>query len=184
MKSFHLFSALSAVFIASAFPQENSSHIPPELNNMREDYLRDRQRALIPTLKNYILKLNSQKKLYEIQGNKAAEAIIEREISRTSDELSAANTAITSNERLQLVILSATYGDFKNKHLVDVMKAIRKSWTSGAKDVAINNDKIADGIDPAPGVSKELKLTYSINGRKKEKTFPENYNLNFDDDLL
>lgn len=41
----------------------------------------------------------------------------------------------------------------------------------------------AKGADPAPGTSKETLITYTVNGQRKEKTFPDGHKLNFTKDL-
>ena len=73
----------------------------------------------------------------------------------------------------RIQIIKAEYG--AGGALKDVTEILR-SRATGAPQIALPSPKYNDsfGGDPAPGVVKQLKVQYRINGKQAEATFAEN----------
>ena len=70
--------------------------------------------------------------------------------------------------RRQIAIHSAKYGDFAHKKILDVTERIRAMVDLGATSILVNNRLAGAGgfeHDIAPGLPKELRLLYSIDGQ-------------------
>jgi hypothetical protein len=170
--------------IFAAFAQNASPIDPPELVTMREEHLRSMQRVAIPILTAYARQLESQKSIYTRQGKLDAALAVDNELKEVSKQLQAANNAAArTGATMQLTILSASYGSPTKKRFTDTTKNLRKVFESGTPTIKLNTDEGAAGVDPAPFTPKETTITYTINGQRKQKTFPEGYKLTFKDDL-
>ena len=167
-----------------AFAQNAPPIDPPELATMREEHLRSIQRVAIPVLSAYARQLESQKSVFTRQGKLDAALAVDNELKEVTKQLQAANAASArTGATMQLTILSASYGSPAKKRVADITKNIRKVFESGTPTIKLNTDDGAAGVDPAPYTPKETTITYTINGQRKQKTFPEGRNLNFKEDL-
>lgn len=68
-----------------------------------------------------------------------------------------------------LQILCATYGT--DDSFKDVTKLLQENCYPNSLDISVNNSTM-DG-DPAPGLSKQLKVTYMYNGVEKKEVILE-----------
>jgi hypothetical protein len=142
------------------------------------------QRVSIPLLTTYARQLETQKLAFTRQGKLDEAIAVDKEIKEVTKQLEAANAAVArSGAKLQLLILSASYGDQKKKRSIDTTKNLRKALEAGQAGIKLNTTDGAAGVDPAPFAPKETIITYSINGQRKQKTFREGHSLNFKDDL-
>ena len=66
---------------------------------------------------------------------------------------------------------------------MDITKRLQDALASRETAVTLEVHGAAKGADPAPGTSKETLITYTVNGQRKEKTFPDGHKLNFTKDL-
>jgi hypothetical protein len=55
-------------------------------------------------------------------------------------------------------------------------------FDSGAATITLSGRELRTG-DPAPGTRKVAVIAYTVNGKRKEKTFPENTILDFKKEL-
>lgn len=159
---------------------------PPELVAKRADHLRSVQRILAPQLAAYLKTLESLQQQYLREGKTDAVLAVASEMGAIKDQLAQANAAsdLSGQSPIQLQIDAAAYGDFKTNRTVDVTAYIQKAFTAGAPSVSIVRKDMMGARDPAPFVHKEFKITYTINGRRKEKVVkdPEGV-LDFKQDL-
>jgi len=170
---------------AGGTAQEAPPIDPPEVVQRREEHLREMQRASIPVYQAYLRKLEPLKAQYSREGKYDALTALQNEIKRVQRDLDAATAAATRNNALtlQFTILSATYGVHDKNKTIDITETLRKALRAGAKQIKLNTQDGAGGKDPAPFAPKATVITYTINGQRKEKTFPEGQMLNFKDDL-
>lgn len=94
------------------------------------------------------------------------------------------NTSATASEPLEETadeheqpfseknILSAFY--FTPRKNVDVTEKVRSLYK---ENQSFKIDNASMGLDPEPGVVKQLKVNYCLNGEKLEKTFQERENI-------
>jgi hypothetical protein len=172
-----------ALFAAiSSFAQDAATVDPPELITAREQNNRDLQRASIPVLQQYLLTLNRLQAEYTRDQNFGALTAVQNEASDVQKQIVDATNAtdLTRPVSDELTILSATYG--VQPITVDVTAKIQKELRTGDGTAMLNNEAYGN-IDPAPGASKQTKIVYSINGKRKEKIFPEGHVLNVHDEL-
>ena len=73
------------------------------------------------------------------------------------------------------------FGDPPTKRLKDVTARVKAAMDSGTPTMFLDNGQL--GGDPAPGARKMVVVTYTINGRKRERTFKADTELNFQKDL-
>ena len=164
--------------------QEKPPTDPPELVAMRGEHLRSMQRVALPVLSAYARQLEAQKGLFSRQGKLEAAIAVDNELKEVAKQLQAANVATAgSGAAMQLAIISAMYGHAPSKRFMDVSRNLRKAMESGATSIKLNDDEAGGKKDPAPYAPKDTTITYTINGQRKQKTFPEGYNLNFKEDL-
>lgn len=174
------YSAIGMVSLA----QDKFSLDPPELVKLREEHLRSMHRVAVPVLTTYVRALESQKQLFTRQGKLDAALSVDNELKDVAKQLETANSASArTGATMQLAIVSATYGSHEKKRITDITKNLRKAFESGEASIKLNTDKGAAGVDPAPFAPKATVVVYTINGQRKEKTFPEGRTLNFKDDL-
>lgn len=170
--------------IPLAIGQDKPAVAPPELTAMREDHLRSMQRAIVPALIAYGRQLQSQKEFFTRQGKLDAALSVDNELKDIAAQLEAAKAATTkTSASMQLAIVSASYGHAPSNRMVDTTKILRKALESGDLTITLGHKELAGGNDPAPLSPKENTIVYSVNGQRKEKTFPESYKLNFKEDL-
>jgi len=89
----------------------------------------------------------------------------------------------SSSAAARLKILSAKYGDPAMRHSADITTNLRRALESGVNSIILSNVEAAGGMDPALNIRKETVITYTVNGERKQKIFPEDYTLSFKDDL-
>jgi hypothetical protein len=87
------------------------------------------------------------------------------------------------DKKIGLVIVSASYGSAATHHSIDTTRILRKALRSGAATIKLNTAEGAGGVDPARTKPKETTIVYTVNGERKQKTFPESKVLNFKEDL-
>ena len=167
-----------------AFAQNTPPINPPELATIREEHLRSMQRVAIPVLSAYARQLESQKSVFTRQGKLNAALAVDNELKEVTQQLQAANAASArTGATMQLTILSASYGSPAKKRVADITKNIRKALEAGTPTIKLTTADGAAGVDPAPFTLKETTITYTINGQRKQKTFPEGHKLNFKEEL-
>ncbi len=74
----------------------------------------------------------------------------------------------------KLVIVKAEYGDLPDGAKSDVTKKVAEMVKADELSVAASNDNFGD---PAEGTGKKLRVEYTFNGTKKNKTVDENQTL-------
>ena len=147
---------------------------PEELTQRRNEHLSAVQRAIAPLNSAYVQKLEAMKTQYTREGKLEVALIIDAELAEVRRQ-------VLSNE---LALISASYGVIGSSLVADVTETIANAMNSGSPTVRLT--AAGPGIfktDPAPQKKKRTKITYSIKGFIKEKTFPEGYELNFKNDL-
>ena len=80
-------------------------------------------------------------------------------------------SAPPSSSEESLVIIKAFYGSKDGTKGADVTELLKKSVKDGRLDIGVTNDAL--GGDPAPGISKQLSVEYSIDGQCESKNIPE-----------
>lgn len=167
-----------------AIAQDKPLVDPPELAAMRQEHLRAMQRVSIPALSAYARQLDAQKAAFSRQGKLEAAIAVDNELKEITKQLQAANGAVAqTGASLQLTIVQAMYGHAPSKRFLNITTNLRKAMDSGAASIKLNDDEAGGKKDPAPYAPKDTTITYTINGERKQKTFPEGYNLNFKEDL-
>ena len=73
-----------------------------------------------------------------------------------------------------LKIIKAEYGSFEaaSDQAADVTAAVKKMVAAGQRRIPARNEPL--GGDPAGSVTKELRIDYSLNGKKQSRTVDEN----------
>jgi len=148
---------------------------PPQLVARRAEHIRAMKRAEIAPLTSYIQSLNALRQQFAREANSQAVAAVDAEIKIAKDELAAANAAtnITTAAPVQLEINQALYGDFQRNRTADVTAYIQNAFASGTPTVSIRGTDMVGAADPSPGAAKSLKVIYTFNGKRKEKTFKD-----------
>jgi hypothetical protein len=156
---------------------------PPELVSRRADYLSAVNRAQIPLLTNYLRALEPIKQQFTREAKADAALAVDREIASVKEQLAAAQagTEITAASLVQFQIDSVFWGD-GSKRMRDVTAQVKTIYESGTPTVVLGGATLGGG-DPVPYATKVVVIKYTINGKKKEKTFKDTYTLNFKQDL-
>ncbi|HVT82452.1 MAG TPA: hypothetical protein VHM90_17555 [Phycisphaerae bacterium] len=89
--------------------------------------------------------------------------------SRTVNEGETLSIRIKSGP-VRLVIRSAVYGELPNGSSTDVTEKVMNMTDGDALSVAASNDNFGD---PAPGITKQLRVVYTIDGREKTREVSE-----------
>lgn len=176
-----LFALLVSVMSASA--QQSIQQVDPqELVALRAEHLRNMKRAEIAPLTSYLQSLAYLKQQFVRESKPAAAAAVQAEIKLATDDLGAANAAtnLTTAAPVQLQIDQALYGDLQRNRTVDVTAYIQNAFKSGSPSVSLHGTDMAGSTDPAPGVKKSVKIIYTFNGRRKEKTVIEGVDATLD----
>ena len=148
---------------------------PPELLARRQDHLRAIQRVTAPLLRDYLRSLESLKQQFT-RGGKLQQAIaVDAEMKSITAQLDIATQ--------QIVIISAVYGIPAQNRVVNITKRLQDALASRETAVTLEIHGAAKGADPAPGMSKQTLITYTVNGQQKQKTFPDGHKLNLSKDL-
>ena len=74
----------------------------------------------------------------------------------------------------RLVIRKATYGDLPDGHSADVTAIVAPMVENDALEVKADNENLGD---PAPEVSKKLRVDYTLDGKDASQTVGENETL-------
>ena len=143
------------------------------------------QRATVPVLTTYARKLESLQSLYTRERKTEATAAVTAELEQIRLQIKNASTVADGGNtaRLQLVIVSASFGEQGQKHTMDVTAAVKGAYDKGRSTLRLGREEIANGKDPAPYRGKTVTITYTFNGEQKEKTFPASTVLNFKEQL-
>jgi hypothetical protein len=146
---------------------------PPELVARRGEHLRAMKRVEIAPLTAYIQSLGFLKQQFAREGKPEAAAAVDAEIKSATDELNEAIAAtnITTAAPAQFQIEQALFGDFQTNRTIDVTAYFQNAFKGGAPSVSIRGSDMAGATDPSPGVVKSVKIIYTFNGKRKEKTF-------------
>lgn len=158
---------------------------PPELVARRGQLAAALKRAETPLLSDYLRNLKELKLDYGNAGNVTAAFAVDAEIARVKQELHNANNpnARLASAGRELKILSSRYMDLEKQRSVDTTPILRKALETGFPRITLNTRVGAGGQDPAYLAKKQTVIIYEIDGQRKEKTFPEAYDLNFRRDL-
>jgi hypothetical protein len=157
---------------------------PPELLTRRAEYLKASRRAQIQPLSDYLRSLEPLRQQFAREGKADAAQAVATEMKSIEQQLAAAqsNADATTSAPVQLQIESATYGHHQTKRVADVTVAVRSALESGSRSITIaTKDLGLQGADPSPGAHKTAVITYTINGRRKQKIVDENTVLDFKD---
>jgi hypothetical protein len=168
--------------LSPAQAQDKFAPHAQEIKALHADYIRAQQAALIPVYKAYLEKLAQLRKLYFAQGDSQSVSILDKEITRISNEATSEEASLNSSQPVPIEIVSALYGNLqKGAKPANVTSVIKKAYEQGQTSVVVNNGLA--GKDPAPLVVKAIKVTYLVGTVKQEKIFPEGHVLNFVEDL-
>jgi hypothetical protein len=138
---------------------------------------------MVAPLTNYLRALEPLKQQLTREGKAEAAQAVETEIASIKLELAAAQKAtdLTTAAPVQFQLDSVMFGDPPTKRLKDATARVKAVMDSGAATMFLDNGQL--GGDPAPGARKMVIVTYTINGRKRERTFKADTELNFQKDL-
>lgn len=128
---------------------------------------------LVKTSKDEVLRRDSCKALASICQAKDFPLLLELlRNSPTDEELSGLLIRVLGKEFIppcrKIVIRNAKYGNFESNKVADVTARIQSMADAGSISILVNNRLAGAGgfaHDPAPGLPKELRLTYSIDGQ-------------------
>ena len=149
---------------------------PPELVNMKADHVRAMNRAQIAPLTSYIQTLTSMRQFYVRESKPDAVASVDAALKTAHDELDAANAGsnMTTTAATQLQIDEGIYGDLqRNKVQDDVTNYVKNALATGQPTVSVRRSDMLGAKDPAPGVHNNLRVTYTIDGKRKIKEFKD-----------
>jgi hypothetical protein len=148
---------------------------PPELVAARAEHLRAMHRASIQPLSNYLRSLQSLQQFFVRQGKAEAVTAVAAEIAAIKEKLDEAQAGsnLSVAAPLQLQIEKAVFGDLERNRVRDVTKYVQDGFASGKPVLSLVRVDMMSGHDPAPGVKKFTKITYIVNGKRKEKLFEE-----------
>ena len=143
------------------------------------------QRVALPELSAYARKLESLQSDYTRSGKSSASTAVAAELEQVRIQIKNSTNVISggSAARLQLVIVTATFGEQGQQHTMDVTAAIKGAYDKGRSTLHLTREEIAEGKDPAPYRGKTVTITYTFNGEQKSKTFPGGTVLNFKEQL-
>ena len=162
----------------------NAPADPPELLARRADYYRTVSRLQVQPLTAHLRALDPLKQQFRRDGKLEAVVAVDKEIKAVTNKLKAAQagTSLTTAPPAQVQIESVIFGDPKTNRTKDGTSAVRAAFDSGAATFPLSGREMSTG-DPAPGTKKVAVVTYTVNGKRKEKTFPENTVLDFKREL-
>ena len=148
---------------------------PPDLVARKAEHIRDMFRAQIVPLTSYIQTLTFLRQQYVRESKSEAIGLVDAEIQSARQELDAATAGsnITTTAAAQLQIDEAIYGDLVRNRVDDVTHYIQNAFASGQPSVSIYRPTMLGAHDPAPGVHKSTRITYTINGKRKTKEFKD-----------
>lgn len=177
---------LLALFIAAttAFAQKPASPAePPELIASRAEHMRAMSRASVQPLSTYLRTLEPLKQQFLRNGKTDAALLVDDEIKSIKDQLRAAEAAsnITTAAPVQFQLDNVMYGDPKSKRMKDVTDHVRAAMDAGQATLLLDNREL--GGDPAGGVKKTVIVSYTVNGKHKQKTYIGGATLDFKKDL-
>lgn len=171
---FHL-PALLLIVAATVAGRAAAAEDPPALIALRGDHARLMRQAHGRVLEEYAGSLALLKQEYA-RGNKLAQAIeLVAEIKGVIDQ-------IESMSR-QVVLVSATYGLHSENRVHDVTPRLKAAMAAHQTEILLDGNLRGELADPAPYKVKKTLVVYTVNRQRKEKTFPEDYRLNFARDL-
>jgi hypothetical protein len=160
---------------------------PPELVASKAEHVRAMNRAQIAPLTAYLQTLTSLRQQYVRESKTDSVASVDVAIKGAREELDAANAGsnITVAAATQLQVEQAVYGDLQRNHVADVTNYIKSALASGQPTVSLWGHEMLGATDPAPGVRKSVRITYSVDGKRKVKEFKESADavLDFKKDL-
>jgi hypothetical protein len=148
---------------------------PPELVQAKADHVRAMYRAQIAPLTSYLQTLTSIRQQYVRESKLDAVTAIDLAIKNATAELDAANAGsnITVSGATQLQIELAVYGDLQRNRVADVTNYFKSAIASGKGTVSMYGWNMFPSADPAPGVHKGVRITYTVDGKRKSKDFKE-----------
>ena len=159
---------------------------PPELVARRAEHLRAISRVQIQPLATYLRTLEPLKQQYVREGKSEAAQAVEAEIQSIKQQLQAAQNVsditATAGAPVQFQLDSVVFGDPPTKRVKDATVAVRAAMDAGQPTLFLDGRQLGVG-DPAPGTHKVVIVTYTINGKKKDKTFKADTELDFKKDL-
>jgi hypothetical protein len=176
MKQSLVFASASLALVGSTMAQQAVKPLdPPELIAKRADHLRAIQRATIQPLSTYVRELESLQGFYSRAGKAEAAAAVAAEIVTVKEQLATAQSAsnITTGSPVQLQIDLVQFGDIERNRVIDVTKYVQDGFSSGRSSISIRGTDMVGARDPAPGVHKNIKILYTVNGKRKEKVFKD-----------
>ena len=181
-----ILTGITLLMLAAYAPAQNAAKPidPPELISRRAEHLRAISRAEVPPLATYLRTLEPLKQQFAREGKADAVLAVDAEIQSIKQQLQAAQNAsdITAAAPVQFQLDSVIYGDPPTKRVKDATAAVRALMDAGQPTMFLDGRQLGGG-DPAPGTRKVVVVTFTINGKKKEKTFNENTPLDFKKDL-
>jgi hypothetical protein len=156
---------------------------PPELVARRAEYLRAAGRAQVQPLTAYLRTLEPLKQQFAREGKSDAALAVDVEIKSIKDQLQAAQsvTDVTTAAPVQFQLNSVMFGDPATQRMRDVTNNVRAAMDSDQPSLVLGNKEL--GGDPAGGVRKTVIVTYTVNGKRKQKTFQAGAVLDFKKDL-
>ncbi|HRQ90464.1 MAG TPA: hypothetical protein PLA50_16840 [Bacteroidia bacterium] len=152
---------------------------PPELSALREGWQRATRQATEPLNRKYRDALNAMKIRFTQAGRLAEALAVEGEIQALEEAAKAGEPQASK----KLAIHSAVYRKQGSRTGIDTTRILREALERSDDRIVLNTRFGAGGEDPAPSVAKETVIVYSIRGERKEKVFPESYELVFKEDL-
>jgi hypothetical protein len=181
-----LLAALALMIFAPSQAQDTPRTVPDpaELSARRAEFLREMQKVSIPVLTNYLRLIESLKEQSTRRSDSLAAQAYEAEAKKIRIQLndaSATSQGARTSVALPVEITSALWQSESPKLSADVTAHLKKVMESGAASVTVNTADAAGGADPARGKPKSLILEYTVNGKVKQKTYPEGQKLNFAD---
>jgi hypothetical protein len=87
-------------------------------------------------------------------------------------------TLVISAKPSKIVIVKAVYGDLPDGEKTDVTDKVSAGVDGNTLSIKASNDAFGD---PAEGVTKSLKVTYTFDGKEKSKTVAEDETLTISD---
>lgn len=184
MKTLPLLIILALVAASQATAQNAPSTTEPrELTVRRAEHLRAMSRAQVQPLAAYLRSLEPLKQQFAREGKSDAALAVDAEIKSVKEQLQGAQAAsdITSAAPVQVQLENVMFGDPATKRMRDVTSHVRAALDSGQPSIVLGNREL--GGDPAGGVRKSVIVTYSVNGKRKQKTLLADTILDFKKDL-
>ncbi|HEY2342203.1 MAG TPA: hypothetical protein VGH90_04190 [Chthoniobacteraceae bacterium] len=147
---------------------------PPELLERRAEHFHMVNRLQLQPLNAYLRELEPLKQQFLRNGALESAVAVDREIRVVTDRLKTAQngSSVSAVPPPQILLESVIYGDPKTKRIKDVTDLVRTAFQADPATVTLGNKELQTG-DPAPLTKKIAVFTYTVNGKRKEKTFPE-----------